>query len=48
MRHSNELVEKYRKLLSIKEKELKKKERKLESSKLAMHKMSIRMKELER
>jgi hypothetical protein len=36
LRHSNELVEKYRKMLTVKEKELKKREKKLESSKLAM------------
>lgn len=48
LRHSNDLVEKYRKILNIKEKELKRKDRKLEHSKLALQKMSLRVKELER
>jgi len=39
LRHSNELVDRYRKLLNIKEKELKKRDRKIQSSKIAMLKM---------
>lgn len=47
LRHSNDIAEKYRKLVNLKERELKKKERKLENSKLSMQRMSQRIKELE-
>jgi hypothetical protein len=48
LRQSNDLVERYRKMLSIKEKELKKKDRKLQNSKLAMMKMEHKIKELKK
>ena len=48
LRNSNDLVDKYRKLLNLKEKELRKREKKLESSKMAMQKMSLKIKELEK
>lgn len=46
LKHSNELVEKYRRLLLEKEKELRKKDKRLESSKLALQKMSQRVRNL--
>jgi hypothetical protein len=42
------LVEKYRKMLSIKEKELKQKNKRLERSKYALEKMSQKIKYLEK
>ena len=48
LRNSNDLVDKYRKLLNLKEKELRRREKKLESSKMAMQKMSFKIKELEK
>ena len=46
LRHSNDLVDKYKQLLSVKERELKRRDKKIEHSKMAMQRMSQRIKDL--
>lgn len=48
LRHSNDLVDRYKQLLSVKERELKRRDRKIQNGKRAMEKMELRIRELKR